>query len=594
MATIIEALLVTLGLETKEFDKGNAGVQGGLDKTGKASDAAAKQMADDARKSGLAFAKLRGEVVGLFLAFAGAKTLTGFAANTMNATAQVGRTAQVFGMATNTVNAWGDAIKAAGGDAGEATAAFGKIKDIQANFIRNPGSLNMPLMGQLGIKDRSLFDDPEALMGHLADQYQREKATAKTPEAQSRLQATFRQRVQELLGLSDNWVAMLERGKGPLQDQIRLDEERDRVTVADTEAARQFNESLTHIERSLAGVFRAAGGVTILNDMATVLDYLAGTANQADESTKTLALGLGAHAPHGRPGRHNNACPGRFARYHQPHLGRQRPTGVDDRAAHPWHGRLGNPAGDAGGIPGGTAGGIADAQQKANYNQAVGRFTSKEGGGYSKEAAAGMAAALWAESKLNPHVTNGTGMQGVGQWDGTRRARFRSMFGHDPAAGSLAEQLKFKTWELAHTHRGIGDALHRSGVTAAAAGQMDIMGYEAPQGRFLPSLGRHEHQRDLQGDLGRMRGALAPWAAARAAATPWCSISTRAATMTPKRWGTRLARRSIRRYATATAWPMPIPESVSGRSRPPHGARCPGRAAGERTRGRLCTRDARR
>lgn len=295
MGTIVDSLLVTLGIDTKDFDKAREGISQGLKDTSEEAKKRGGETEESAKRMGLAFAKLRGEVLGLFAAFAGAKTITQFAISTVQATAQVGRTAQVMGMSTNTVNAWGDAIKAAGGDASEAAAFFGKVADIRADFIRNPGNLNMPLMGQLGIRSRDAFNDPEKLMYHLADQYQAELSRAKAsgdPNAEATVQATFRQRSKELLGLSDNWIAMIERGRPALQREIELYKQKDKVTREDAEAARQTVEAFTHLQKSLVGLFRAIGGVQAIETVAELLDLLSGNSQEAGEHLKIFGLGL--------------------------------------------------------------------------------------------------------------------------------------------------------------------------------------------------------------------------------------------------------------------------------------------------------------
>ena len=294
MASIIDRLLVTLGLDTKDFDKGKVRVDQGLKDSAEKARKRGGEVEDSAKKQGQAFAKLRGELVGLLAAYVSAKAVTQFAMQNIQATAAVGRTSQVLAMGTNTVNAWGDAIKAAGGDANEAAAAFGKISDIRANFVRNPGALNMPLMGQLGIKSKTDFDDEEGLMYKLADQYQRELANAKAkgPGAEKEVAATYRQRLQELLGLSDNWIAMIERGRPALQKEIELYKEKDRVTAEDAEAARQSIQEFEHLAASLNGLFRALGGVTVVKTTADLFDFLASGGLKMNDGMRHVALGF--------------------------------------------------------------------------------------------------------------------------------------------------------------------------------------------------------------------------------------------------------------------------------------------------------------
>jgi len=291
MPTIIDSLLVELGLDTKGFKKGREDVDKGLKDTSDAARKRGGEAEDAAKKMGMAFSKVRGEVIGLFLAFAGARSITQFLTSTINNTAAVGRAGAVFGQSANSINAWGDAIQAAGGNAGEAIAVFGKIKDIQADFIRHPENLNMPLMGQLGIRDRKAFDDPEGLLLHLADQFQTEMAKAKSPEDANRTQATFRQRLKEFLGLSDEMILMIEKGRPSLERQIALYKEQDRVTKADADAAQEFNRELTHLQKAMAGLAR--GPLTnTMGVLADLLDLVSGRTDTMGEKLRIFTLGL--------------------------------------------------------------------------------------------------------------------------------------------------------------------------------------------------------------------------------------------------------------------------------------------------------------
>lgn len=99
--------------------------------------------------------------------------------------------------------------------------------------------------------------------------------------------------------------------------------------------------------------------------------------------------------------------------------------------------------------------------------------------GYSMADASAIVANLWSESNLNPQATNSSGMQGIAQWDTSRRKQFHGMFGHDPNQGTLDEQNQFINWELHNTHK---TALQRmqgaSDVEGKTKAFYDL--YEAP------------------------------------------------------------------------------------------------------------------
>ena len=62
----------------------------------------------------------------------------------------------------------------------------------------------------------------------------------------------------------------------------------------------------------------------------------------------------------------------------------------------------------------------------------------------------------WAK-RIDPKTGLPAGDQGIAQWTGARKARYRAMFGHDPAdapeQSAMQEQLSFMWWEYNNTHK---------------------------------------------------------------------------------------------------------------------------------------------
>lgn len=120
-----------------------------------------------------------------------------------------------------------------------------------------------------------------------------------------------------------------------------------------------------------------------------------------------------------------------------------------------------------------------------------------QGQGWSRNASAGIAANLFAESKFDPTAVGDNGhAYGVGQWHEDRQALFAKWAGHDIHGSSLAEQLKFVDYELRH-----GDS------------QAQLAGRALPLIHSADAAGRlvsqyYERPADVAGEAER-RGALA-------------------------------------------------------------------------------------
>jgi murein DD-endopeptidase MepM/ murein hydrolase activator NlpD len=106
-----------------------------------------------------------------------------------------------------------------------------------------------------------------------------------------------------------------------------------------------------------------------------------------------------------------------------------------------------------------------------NAETALAFFMSSEGGGWSREQAAGIVGNLQQESgaKLDPAAKNSIGMYGIAQWDTSRRANFQRQMGKPIYGSSLQEQLRYIRWELSNSHKRAGKALRETTTPEAAA-----------------------------------------------------------------------------------------------------------------------------
>ena len=83
--------------------------------------------------------------------------------------------------------------------------------------------------------------------------------------------------------------------------------------------------------------------------------------------------------------------------------------------------------------------------------------------GLSHEDSIAVTANLQAESGsgFNPRAHN-AGHVGIAQWDSTRQAHFRSLYGIDVQDATRDQQLDFVVWELRNTHKAAYDAMQRA------------------------------------------------------------------------------------------------------------------------------------
>ena len=507
MPTVIDSLLVEIGLQSKDFDKNSAAVDEKLRRTREQAQITGKDTEDSAKKMGLSFAKVRGEVVGLFLAFAGAKSMVQFAENAINTAAAAGHLGAVLGQQTTTIHAWNSALEARGGQKGEAGGYFSKIAEFYADFTRHPEIIgqNAVLFAQLGLRGKEDFSNPEQLIYHLSDQYQREMANAgSNPGAQQQVKATFAQRMREFLGASNEMIDWVEHGT----EAVRADvEERKRQAPLDqaaADAAEHYRATTTRLSDDLLVLFDDAllPGLNILLDL---FDSLASGSGKVSDGMRDVALGMwGVFHPialllstlesagliSGDAARSAAA----FANETPPEYLLQRGQTGDDNfgVEGGWDNASGN--GGSGKGVGNTVAGAAHIEQYLRM------------AGFTDAQVQGIAAGIAAESGSLGYTKQQDGGYtfGIGQWRGDRIRQLQAYAkAHGSDAGSLDTQLSFLVGEIRggrYDHGALGHA-----ATADQALVTYIMRLMRPQGRFLSTLGHYENQAALEGDIRRGR-----------------------------------------------------------------------------------------
>lgn len=133
-ATVIDALLVTLGLDPSAFTAGTNEVTKDLGKLKKESESTSKAMAEEGKKAAEFFRSIRNEMlalIGVTLTLKGVKDIL---IDTTHSMADLGRVSTLIGESARTVDAWGNAVKGFGGDAKTMQATMLGLEDSITSF----------------------------------------------------------------------------------------------------------------------------------------------------------------------------------------------------------------------------------------------------------------------------------------------------------------------------------------------------------------------------------------------------------------------------------------------------------------------------
>jgi hypothetical protein len=150
MATIIDALLVTLSLDIAGFKKGQGEADEALKKTKETTVKNAKDIEAKAKVAADSFKGMRREILGLLTAFAGVGAIKNFVQGVVTGDAALGRLAETVGMSTEKLSALRDLAEKFGGSAGDIDAALRHIFTLKENYNRGaPDTGVMSILGQL-------------------------------------------------------------------------------------------------------------------------------------------------------------------------------------------------------------------------------------------------------------------------------------------------------------------------------------------------------------------------------------------------------------------------------------------------------------
>ena len=152
MPTIIDELIVTLGLDTSGFSRGQkdseAAQKGMRDDTTRT----AKEIDGSGRKVAQSIGAIRDQVIGLFAAFTAGRGLTDFVADLTNSDAALGRVAKNIDMSTQDLAAWRNAADRAGGSADGITGSMQSLtQQFQQLALTNQSSV-VPYFRAIGVQ----------------------------------------------------------------------------------------------------------------------------------------------------------------------------------------------------------------------------------------------------------------------------------------------------------------------------------------------------------------------------------------------------------------------------------------------------------
>ena len=169
MPTIIESLIVTLGLDTKDVDSKAPGVRSklvDLEKSGAKTEKGVKGIGTAAKGTGEELTALAGRMASFLALIGGTVALRQFTADAIKNNTQLGYLSKNLNIPIQSLSAWSTAATMLGGSAQEMQGYLAHLTMESANLSNGLGSSLIPILGKMGVamidgkgKARSALDE---------------------------------------------------------------------------------------------------------------------------------------------------------------------------------------------------------------------------------------------------------------------------------------------------------------------------------------------------------------------------------------------------------------------------------------------------
>jgi Soluble lytic murein transglycosylase and related regulatory proteins (some contain LysM/invasin domains) len=244
MATsVIDALVVTLGLDASDYQKKRKEVSAGLKDTREDANTTAKEMETQGKRAAGFFSSIKNELLalaGVSLSVAG---VSSFVRNTTSGLQQLAIQSQALGMSARQLDGWSKAAQSAGSSAEKITGTLGSFQNFLQNY-RSMGKGSGPISDALAMLsgDTGVTFDPANMdSGDLMRTV--EQALKKERNGDRARQIGI------MLGLDDATIQAMRSGQFS-KDADRLTRQSG-VTEADVKNAQRFNREWTDLQQKL-------------------------------------------------------------------------------------------------------------------------------------------------------------------------------------------------------------------------------------------------------------------------------------------------------------------------------------------------------
>lgn len=239
MATVVDALIVTLGLDSSKFKSGSREAIEEMKRQKKQMEQLAKDMEAAGKRAASFFSSIRNEILALAGVALTAQGVSNFISKTSDSLSKLGYASQTLGFSAKSLDGWIKSFSRFGASADQVKGAMLSLQN-DLSLFRNKGQLSeglATLTGRLGINlqnAKGQFKSIQDIYLELADRFKNMDAASRTMFGRD-------------VGLSPEMVNMLAQGREAVSGQVTHYTAMSGATDNATKAAQRYEQQLADL-----------------------------------------------------------------------------------------------------------------------------------------------------------------------------------------------------------------------------------------------------------------------------------------------------------------------------------------------------------
>lgn len=277
MATVIDSLVVKLGLDSSDFEAGEKKVAAGLDDTRKSTERVGKDISANGKKAAEFFGQLQSAALKFFAVLTVGRGMADFTRTIVGGGAQLDRMSKRLDTSADTLSRWQGAVRQSGGTGeGLISTLQGLSGEMTQIAISGESSL-IPMLGFLGVSLKDSNGKAKTTVELLKDIG--DAANVKIPNKANRFN------ILQSMGIDEGTINLLMKGSA---ERDRLLTSQKGYSDADAKAAREAQEKWEGVKLQIERTSQA-----IVIKMLPVLDRLTKAMLEFAEKAVPVLLQIG-------------------------------------------------------------------------------------------------------------------------------------------------------------------------------------------------------------------------------------------------------------------------------------------------------------